>query len=151
MNARSSEIRYVSDKKAQVTKAFQKKAEIFGTAEFKLWREYVAMFPGAQMVVKSIKKKENKNTRRNMTYDNIRTFLDEQENSSELLAEFERQIKLSKIQESPYHAVLAWFDATFPNYDKYKDCTKDKKDSGANTESSENSTPATFLPMASNQ
>ena len=148
MNARSSEIRYVSDEKAQVTKAFQKKAVIFGTAEFNLWREYVAMFPGAQMVVKSIKKNENKRTNKNLTYKNIRDFLALQDNGNALLMEFERELKLAKIQESPYRAVLAWFNKKFPNYDEYKDFFKDKEESESNSESS---TPATVLPMASNQ
>ena len=148
MNARSSEILIIDDTHAQVTKAFQKKAVIFGTAEFKLWREYVAMFPGAQMVVKSIKKNENKRTNKNLTYKNIRGFLALQDNGKELLMEFERELKLAKIQESPYRAVLAWFYKKFPNYDEYKDFFKDKEESEAN---SEKSTPATVLPMASNQ
>ena len=148
MNARSSEILIIDDTHAQVTKAFQKKAVIFGTAEFKLWREYVAMFPGAQMVVKSIKKNENKRTNKNLTYKNIRAFLALQDNGKELLMEFERELRLAKIQESPYRAVLAWFYKKFPNYDEYKDFFKDKEESESNSESS---TPATVLPMASNQ
>ena len=148
MNARSSEILIIDDTHAQVTKAFQKKAVIFGTAEFKLWREYVAMFPGAQMVVKSIKKNENKRTNKNLTYKNIRDFLALQDNGNALLMEFERELKLAKIQESPYRAVLAWFYKKFPNYDEYKDFFKDKEESESN---SEKSTPATVLPMASNQ
>ena len=36
----ASVIRYINDTTAQVTKAFEKKACIFGTEEFKLWREY---------------------------------------------------------------------------------------------------------------
>jgi len=148
MNARSSEILIIDDTHAQVTKAFQKKAVIFGTAEFKLWREYVAMFPGAQMVVKSIKKNENKRTNKNLTYKNIRDFLALQDNGNALLKEFERELKLAKIQESPYRAVLAWFKKKFPNYDEYKDFFKDKEESESNSESS---TPATVLPMASNQ
>ena len=32
---------FVSETEAQVTKAFQKEACIFGTEEFKLWREYI--------------------------------------------------------------------------------------------------------------
>lgn len=148
MNASNTSIRFIDDTHAQVTKAFQKKAVIFGTAEFKLWREYVAMFPGAQMVVKSIKKNENKRTNKNLTYKNIRGFLALQDNGKELLMEFERELKLSKIQESPYRAVLAWFKKKFPNYDEYKDFFKDKEESESN---SEKSTPATVLPMASNQ
>ena len=59
---------HVSDDAAQVSKAFAKNACIFGTEEFKLWREYKAVYPKAQMVVKTIKKNPNKKTRRNMTY-----------------------------------------------------------------------------------
>ena len=40
MNASNTSIRFIDDTHAQVTKTFQKKAVIFGTAEFKLWREY---------------------------------------------------------------------------------------------------------------
>ena len=43
-------IRYIDEKTAQVTKAFQKNSSIFGTEEFKLWREYKAMFPEAVMI-----------------------------------------------------------------------------------------------------
>ena len=64
--------------------------------------------------------------------------------------EFERELKLAKIQESPYRAVLAWFIGKFPNYDEYKDFFKDK-DKEETESNSEKSTPATFLPMASNQ
>lgn len=63
----ASVIRYIDDTTAQVTKAFEKKACIFGTEEFKLWREYKAMFPNAKMVPKSINKNPNQKTRRNMT------------------------------------------------------------------------------------
>ena len=150
MNASNTSIRFIDDTHAQVTKAFQKKAVIFGTAEFKLWREYVAMFPGAQMVVKSIKKNENKRTNKNLTYKNIRDFLALQDNGNALLMEFERELKLAKIQESPYRAVLAWFYKKFPNYDEYKDFFKDKeKEESASN--SENTASATVLPMASNQ
>lgn len=148
MNARSSEIRFIDTTHAQVTKAFQKKAMIFGTFEFNLWREYVAMFPGAQMVTKEIKKKDDKRTNKNLTYKNIRAFLALQDNEKELLMEFEREVRLSKIQESPYRAVLVWFFKKFPNYDEYKDFFKDKEEAASN---SENSASATVLQMASNQ
>ena len=46
----ASVIRYINDATAQVTKAFEKKACIFGTEEFKLWREYKKEFPKAKMV-----------------------------------------------------------------------------------------------------
>ena len=48
---------------------------IFGTEEFKLWREYKAMFPNAKMVTKSINKNPNQKTRRNMTFDNMEAYI----------------------------------------------------------------------------
>ena len=58
-NNKKSSIRYIDDNIALVTKAFQKNASIFGTDEFKLWREYKAMFPDAKMTTKTIKKNPN--------------------------------------------------------------------------------------------
>lgn len=107
---------YINDEKAQVTKAFEKKACVFGTEEFKLWREYKAMFPKAQMVTKKIKKSENQKKRRNRTYENmeeyIKTLADEA-----IEAEFKTIKKRSKIQTSPYQFVLDWFEERFKGYD----------------------------------
>ena len=114
-------IRYINDTEAQVTKTFEKKAVIFGTEEYKLWKAYREDFPNARMVTKSIKKNPNKTTYKNLTYPNMKLYISSQENSQKLLAEFEKQKKLSKIQTTPYRAVLAWFLKEFPNYDEYKD------------------------------
>ena len=54
-------IKYINDNEAQVTKAFEKNACIFGTEEFNLWRAYKKEFPDAKMVTKTIKKNENQN------------------------------------------------------------------------------------------
>lgn len=113
-------IRTITDNEAQVTKAFQKNAMIFGTEEFKLWREYKAIFPNAKMSTKTIKKNPNKKTTKNLTYQNMATFIKEQKNAGTLLKELERQINLSKVQSNPYRAVLAWFEKQFKNYDSYK-------------------------------
>ena len=86
---KSAAIVYVNDTTAQVTKAFQKNAVIFGTDEFKLWREYLTYFPNAKMTTKSIKKNTNKKTRRNLTFANMVEYMKTQENSEDLLAEFE--------------------------------------------------------------
>lgn len=117
----SNSIRYVDDKHAQVTKAFAKKAQIFGTEEFKLWREYLAYYPKAQMVTKAIKKKTNKKVvTKHMTYENMKLFISLQDDGSTVMAEFEKQVKLSKIKENPYRAVLAWFLEKYENVNDYK-------------------------------
>lgn len=90
-------IRYITDTEAQVTKAFAKQAVIFGTDEYKLWKAYREDFPAAKMITKSIKKNPNKKTTKNLTYDNMRAFIKEQNNAKTKLNELEKQIRISKI------------------------------------------------------
>ena len=54
--------RFVSENEVQVTKEFAKNARIFGTPEYKMWKEIKLDCPDAKMVLKSIKKNPNKQT-----------------------------------------------------------------------------------------
>ena len=112
---------YINDTEAQVTKAFAKQARIFGTPEYKLWKEYRKDFPEAQMVTKTIKKNATKRTYKNLTYANMERFLKSQDNADQLLKEFKVKKEAAAIQQNPYRAVLAWFLAKFPKYDEYKE------------------------------
>ena len=97
-NNKKSSIRYIDDNTALVTKAFQKNASIFGTDEFKLWREYKAMFPGAKMTTKTIKKNPNKlNITKNMTY----------EKSTNMLRRVAEHYAAIKGQETRKYRILA--------------------------------------------
>ena len=111
---------YVDENTARVTKAFMKRANIFGTDEFKLWREYKVAFPNAKMITKSIKKNSEKKTTRNMTYENMEEFLRTLSNGEELCKELEIIKKRSLVQKSPYHYVLDWFSETVEGYDDFK-------------------------------
>ena len=124
----ASVIRYIDDTTAQVTKAFEKKACIFGTEEFKLWREYKAMFPNAKMVTKSINKNPNQKNRRNMTFKNMEEYIQTQPNAKELEEEFKTIKKRSKIQKSPYQYVLSWFEAKFEGYNDLKQFMAQKEE-----------------------
>lgn len=105
---------YIDDTHAQVTKAFEKQARIFGTPEYREWRAYRQDFPNAQMVPKTIKKAKNKkNDAKNRTYEKMAEYISLQENADELMKEFEAQKKLSIVQKSPYRFVLNWFLDTF--------------------------------------
>ena len=105
---------YIDDTQAQVTKAFEKQARIFGTPEYREWRAYRQDFPNAQMVTKTIKKAKNKkNDAKNRTYEKMAEYISLQENADELMKEFEAQKKLSIVQKSPYRFVLNWFLDTF--------------------------------------
>ena len=121
-------IRYINDTTAQVTKAFEKKACIFGTDEFNLWREYKKLYPDAKMITKKIKKSENQKKRRNRKFENMVEFIQTQPNAEELMAEYEYIQKRSKVQTSPYQYVLEWFEAKFNGYDDLEQFMNQKEE-----------------------
>ena len=119
--AKKSAPKFVDDTHVLVTKEFAKNARIFGTPEYKLWKEIRLDCPEAEMVLKSIKKNPNKkNDTKNMTYERMAIYIREQDNAETLMIEFKKQISLSKVQNNPYRSVLAWFIQQFENYDSYK-------------------------------
>ena len=119
--AKKSAPKFIDDTHVQVTRAFAKNAMIFGTPEYKLWREIREDCPKAEMVLKSIKKNPSKRiSTKNMTYERMAMFIREQNDAKKLMAEFKKQIGLSKVQTNPYRSVLAWFIKKFQNYDSYK-------------------------------
>ena len=137
-------IRCIDEKTALVTKAFKKNASIFGTEEFKLWREYKKEFPNAVMVTKSIKKNPNKlNITKNMTYENMAAFIREQDDAAEVMKEFKKQINLSKVKANPYRAVLAWFKQKYSDVNDYMDYFEKLAATKAQNESLFALTPAT--------
>ena len=122
MNTTKNAPRFITDTQVQVTKEFAKNARIFGTAEYKLWKEIRMDCPNAEMVTKTIKRNPSKKVdTRNMTYANMEAFITAQDNANELLAEMKKQIAMSKVQTNPYRSVLAWFMQRFKDYDTYKD------------------------------
>ena len=113
--------KFVDDTHVLVTKEFAKNARIFGTPEYKMWKAIKEDCKDAKMVTKDIKKNPNKHTStKNMTYERMAIYIREQDNPVILMAEFTKQIALSKVQTNPYRCVLAWFIQKFENYDSYK-------------------------------
>ena len=119
--AKKSAPRFIDENHVLVTKEFAKNAMIFGTADYKTWREIKQDRPDAQMVTKTIKKNPNKkNDTKNMTYERMAIYIREQDEAATLMVEFKKQIALSKVQTNPYRCVLAWFVQKFKDYDDYK-------------------------------
>lgn len=137
-------IRYINDNQALVTKAFEKQARIFNSPEFKLWREYKAMFPEAEMVTKNIKRNTTKRTYKNLTYANMERFLKVQPNGEKLVKELNEKKEATSIEANPYRVVLAWFLKKY-DYDKYMmffENEEAKKKSEAGKAESENTEEA---------
>ena len=153
---------YINDTQAQVTKAFEKQARIFGTEQYNLWKAYRQDFPDAKMVTKTIKKNPNKKTYKNLTYANMKIYIMAQSNDEKvqkkLLAEFKRAQDDAVVESNPYRTVLAWF---LKKYDekKYQEFFKSEdeaeseatKDSVSVVEDAENEVAEFSLPMAVNQ
>ena len=147
MATKKNVIKFISEDEALVTKAFEKKACIFGTEEFKLWREYKAMFPNAQMVTKSIKKNPNQKNRRNMTFENMEAYIATLDNAKELMEEYKTIQKRSKIQKSPYQYVLSWFEAKFDGFNDLEQFMNKKE---AERKAAEETAKASSTPTAEN-
>ena len=119
--AKKSAPKFINDTDVQVTRGFAKNARIFGTPEYKLWREIKKDCPDAVMVLKTIKKNPRKRTStKNMTYEHMAIYIRQQEDAENLMTEFKKQIAISKVQTNPYRSVLAWFIQKFEGYDSYK-------------------------------
>ncbi len=112
----NSKIIYISDKKAQVSKAFEQKARIFGTEEYMLWMAYRQDFPEAKMSVRKIKTKKDKQSYQGLSYKNMEKII--KECKPELLGKF-AALKKSPFEKSPYHAVRAWFVDAIPDYKQF--------------------------------
>ena len=137
-------IRYINDNQALVTKAFEKQARVFNSPEFKLWREYKAMFPEAEMVTKNIKRNTTKRTYKNLTYANMERFVKVQPNGEKLVKELNEKKEAASIEANPYRVVLAWVLKKY-DYDKYMmffENEEAKKKSEAGKAESENTAEA---------
>ena len=78
--------RFVDDTHVLVTKEFAKNARIFGTPEYKVWKEIRLDCPTAEMVTKTIKKNPDKKTStKNMTYENMAIYIREQDNAARVI------------------------------------------------------------------
>lgn len=106
---KTSTITIIDETTAIVTKKFYNQAMIYGTEEYKIMRTFKVENPGVAITVKKIKKNPDKETNKNMTYENMRLFIKTLPNQTELLAGFELQIERSCIKANRYRYVLDWF------------------------------------------
>ena len=101
-----------------ITKSFEKKANVYGSSEYELLSDAIAKHPSFEIIVRTIAKHNGKVTHKNMTYENMRKYV-ELSNDTTLIAEYELQIAKSVIAPSPYHYVLTWFTNKFSSNEDY--------------------------------
>ena len=94
---------------AYVSKSFMKKAHVYGTKEYNELRQFKLENPEIEVKVRTITKNSDKESYKNLTYDNMKVYISELENKDALLAEFDRQKRMAVIAKNPYRYVLNWF------------------------------------------
>ena len=96
-----------------ITKKFYKAASVLNSPEYKEMMQLRRDNPDFTIVLREIKKKENKKSYRNLNYKNMRTFIENYETDDDVRAdrikEFEKVKDLSKVQSGPYAYVKTWF------------------------------------------
>lgn len=98
-----------SESTAIASKSFLKKAMVFGTDEYYTLKGFKSENPTVKVTAREIKKNPNKESYKNLTYDNMVAYIGELANKNELLAEFERQKRMASIAKNKYRYVLNWF------------------------------------------
>ena len=96
-----------------ITKKFYKAASVLNSPEYKEMMQLRRENPTFSIVLREIKKKEGKKSYRNLTYENMQTFIENYETDdgvrADRIKEFEKVMALSKVQPGPYAYVKNWF------------------------------------------
>ena len=112
-----------------LTKKFYKAATTLNSPEYTTLMQLRRDNPGFAIELREIKKKEGKQSYRNLTYANMREYIITREGEkSETVAEFDRVLALSKVQAGPYAYVKTWF------LKKYGDAFKSEAETEKTTE-----------------
>ena len=98
-----------------MTKAFQEKANRYGTKEC----EIVDALTLQNDINPTIKIHTHKRTPR-LTYQMMEVFISKMPNAKENFQEYQKACQKSKIARNPYKEVLTWFENAFPYYNDLK-------------------------------
>ena len=104
------EINYVEGK-ITVTKSFLKEAGVIGSTAYTELAQVRKDYPEFTIEQRQISKKQGKKSYGNLTYKVMKEFIEvqEEENATAVLAEFERIQQLSKAHNGQYAFVKSWF------------------------------------------
>ena len=108
-----------------VSKAFAKEASILNTPEYQTMLAVRRDNPNYKIEVRAIAKNSNKKTYRNLTVENMETFIrnsiEDKRSIEDRIAEFNRVKALSKSHSSPYAYIKKWFLRDYGKEYNYKE------------------------------
>ena len=91
----------------------------YGSPEYVRFHAILADFPQLKVVVEAGRKITTTRETKRLTYKNMETYMEQFDNSDELLNMFFKVKKMSKPLASPYKYVSDWFETQFPDF---RDC-----------------------------
>ena len=91
----------------------------YGSPEYERMKAILADFPQLKVVVEAGRKITTTRETKRLTYKNMTAYMEQFDNSDELLTMFSKVKKMSKPLASPYKYVCDWFEAQFPDF---RDC-----------------------------
>lgn len=91
----------------------------YGSPEYRRMKDILADFPQLKVIVEAGRKITTTRETKRLTYKNMETYMEQFDNSDELLNMFFKVKKMSKPLASPYKYVCDWFEAQFPDF---RDC-----------------------------
>ena len=95
-----------------VSKAFYKKASVYGSAEYAELHSALRDNPTFKIVFKVIEK----TTYKALTFETMQDYIKTQPNSDAMLIKFDAVMSVAKAKNSLYPLTKKWFLATFPAY-----------------------------------
>ena len=95
-------------------RTFAKAASFVGSNEYNLLQDARRDYPSYQVTLRSIKKKEDKESYRGLTYQYMENYIRSHANAAPNMAEFQQQILLSKCHSIRYANIKKWFLAMYP-------------------------------------
>ena len=95
-------------------RTFAKAASFVGSNEYNLLQDARRDYPSYQVTLRSIKKKEDKESYRGLTYKYMEDYIRPHANAAANMAEYKQQILLSKCHSIRYANIKKWFLAMYP-------------------------------------
>ena len=102
------------DRTLVMDRTFAKAASFVGSNEYNLLQDARRDYPSYQVTLRSIKKKEDKESYRGLTYKYMEDYIRTHANAAPNMAEFQQQILLSKCHSIRYPNIKKWFLALYP-------------------------------------
>ena len=95
-----------------VSKAYNKKASVFGSLEYHELRRAIDENPGYNIVIKTVKK----NSYHGLSFSRMEEYIKTQPDSETRLIEFETVKEIAKAKGSQYPLTKKWFLLTYSEY-----------------------------------